>query len=238
MKKTFFIITLLFSVIFSGCDSEDARNYAKELVGVLKTYKAEINKKIKAEQQSYKDLSATYAYAKQMDVKIGLQTDRLRRASEITDRLLNKSDGDKEITTSDISNMVLDYANSDFDKTRQMLERETNDQSEFLTGLETLELQAQNIDELIKVLEELAKPKSNLKQLKDLALAAKTFKDRLNELECEDIERQIACLQKKKDSAETPANQKEKIQAEIDRLQKQMNDTGCKNKGLVCPESK
>ena len=67
MKKIFITIIVLFSFAFNGCDSKDARNYATELVGILKSYKVEINKKIKAEQESYKDLAGTYAYAKQMN---------------------------------------------------------------------------------------------------------------------------------------------------------------------------
>lgn len=225
MKKIFLVLTLTFGITFSGCDNKDARNYANELVGVLKSYRAEINKKIKAEQDSYKDLASTYAYAKQMSVKLDLQTERLRRASELTDNLLNSSE---EITTSNISNLVLDYAKTDFDKTRQMLEQEADNQAEFLTGLETLELQAQNIDALIKALEELAKPKGDIKKLKDLAESAKEFKNKLGELECEDIERQIASL-KKKLSNESQPEKKESIQTEIDRLTKQMTDSGCKN---------
>lgn len=248
MKKITITLIVLFSFIFNGCDSEDARNYAKELVEVLKAYKVEINKKIKAEQESYKDLAGTYAYAKQMNVQLGLQTERLRQASQVTDKLLNEKN-DEEITTSDINNMILDYAGSDFEQTRQMLERESDEQAQFLTGLETLELQAQNIDALIKVLESLSKPESDIKKLKDLAKFAQEFKKKMNELECEDLQRKIACLKEKikkleeQKQNETVQTEKDKLQAQIDgiqteieRIQAQVKESGCEDKTLECPD--
>jgi hypothetical protein len=262
MKKVIITLIVLFSFALNGCDSKDARSYATELIGILKSYKVEINKKIKTEQESYKDLAGTYAYAKQMNVQLGLQTERLRRASQLTDKLLSeKNDG--EITTSDVGNMILDYANSDFDKTRQMLERESDDQAEFLTGLESLELQAQNIDALIKVLEGLEKPDSDLKKLKDLAKFAQEFKKKLNQLECEDLQRKIACLKQKfeeikgqkdkevvRKNGENNPKTKETIQIEIDRLQAEMDgvqteidrigsqvkENGCEDKAFECPD--
>jgi len=262
MKKIIVIFIVIFSFLFNGCSDRDAQNYAKELVGVLKSYKVEINKKIKAEQNSYKDLAGTYAYAKQMNVQLGLQTERLRRAGELTDNLL-KEKTESEITASDMSNLILDYANTDFEGTRQILERESTEQSEYLTGLESLELQSQNIDALIKVLDDLSKPDSNLKKLKDLAAFAQDFKTKMNELDCEEMQRKIACLKEKLKTLEDQKKAEEvrksaatdpvtietlqnlidqlqssidKVQTETDRLQSQTKESACAEKSFECPD--
>jgi hypothetical protein len=246
MKKL--VITFVVSSLFilSGCDDKDARDYAQELVGVLKSYQGEVNKKIAAEQASYKDLAGTYAYARQVDVLTTLRTERLRRAESLPDVLMQ---GEKKITSAEIHALVADYAKSDFEATRQMLEQESDGQAEYLASLETLELQAQNITALTKALEELAKPKSDIKKLKELGAAAKEFKDKFDSLECEDMARQLACLKAKQSDIDKQANkdqaqkdkEKAKIQSEIERLLEQTGEHKCDSKkrdATTCPDKK
>ena len=238
----------------AGCDDKDAREYAKELSGVVKSYQSELNKKIKAEKDSYKDLSGTYAYAQQVSLSADLDGERERRKDELTDSLLH---GDAKVTPADIHAMLINYAEHDFDATRQMLERESDGQAEYLASLQSLELQSQSLEALSKALEELAKPKSNVKQLKELAGAAQEFRSKLAELECDDFARQIACLKKQKEALEKKAaalddaDEKELIkkrgllgeakalQDEIDRLSEQFKSGGCKADVLTkatCPD--
>jgi hypothetical protein len=236
MKKLLTAILLCAFAALSGCDDKDARDYANELAGVLKTYQSEVNRKIGAERASYKDLASTYAYARQVDLYTTLQNERLRRSGELADALLQ---GEKALSPSDIQALVADYARHDFDATRETLEQESDGQAEYLASLESLELQADGIENLSKALQELGKPKSDIKQLKELASAAKQFKEKFDALECEDLARQINCL--KEQLKKTPPNKQEKVQAEIDRLSDQMKDKGCSAdllNSVKCPDKK
>jgi hypothetical protein len=88
----------------------------------------------------------------------------------------------------------MDHANLEFEATRQSLVQESDGQAEYIASLESLELQAQNIAQLTQALEALAKPKSDVKKLRELAAAAKELKVKFDELECADLAEQIACL--------------------------------------------
>lgn len=251
MKRIITALLLCCMLGLAACDDKDAREYAKELSGVVKSYQTELNKKIKVEKDSYKDLAGTYAYAQQVSLSAELDGERLRRKDELTDELLH---GDKKVTPADIHAMLIDYAGHDFDATRQMLERESDGQAEYLASLQTLELQSQSLESLSKALDELAKPKSDIKQLKELAAAAQEFRSKLVELECDDFARQIACLKKQKaalekDAAALGGNDEEKrrllgeakaLQGEIDRLTEQFKSGGCKDDALTkatCPDN-
>lgn len=236
MRKLLTAIVLCGLAVLNGCDDRDARDYANELAGVLKTYQSEVNKKIGAERASYKDLASTYAYARQVDLYTTLQTERLRRSGELTDALLR---GDKTVSPSDIQAMVADYARQDFDATRETLEQESDGQAEYLASLESLELQADSIEKLSKALQELGKPKSDIKRLKELAAAATQFKEKFDSLECEDLARQINCLKAQLKAAKP--DEQEKVQAEVERLENQLKEKGCSPDLLntvKCPDKK
>ena len=249
MKRIITALLLCCLPALAGCDDKDARDYAKELSGVVKSYQSELNKKIKAERESYKDLAGTYAYAQQVSLAAELHSERLRREDELTDSLLH---GDAKLTPADIHAMLIDYANHDFDATRETLERESDGQAEYVASLQSLELQSQSLEALSKALDDLAKPKSNIKQLKELAQAAQEFRGKLLELECDDFARQIACLKKQKDAADAAAAaetedikkqgsraEAKALQDEINRLTEQFGNGGCKAAALTnatCPD--
>jgi hypothetical protein len=245
MKRLVTIAMILGVFAFSGCDNEDAREYAKELVGVLKTYQVEVNKKIAAEKKSYKDLATTYAYAKQVDLISSLRTERFRRAENLTDALL----GEEELTPAEMHALVADYAKQDFEATREMLEDESDRQAEYLGSLEALELQSQNLTVLRKALEAMAKRKGQIKQLKELAGSAKQFKAKFDELQCEELAQEIACLKaqlkaisERKDlTPEQIGAATEKIQKQIDALRELSDDQKCdqtKREDAKCPNEK
>ena len=190
MTKLILTAVVLGSLFLTGCDDENARRYAKELVGVLKTYQTEVNKKITAEQRSYKDLAGAHAYAREVELLTRLRTERLSRANSLTDDLI----GGRTMSPSDIHKLLLDHANVEFEATRQALIQESDGQAAYIASLESLELQAQNIAQLTQALEALAKPKSDLKKMRELAAAAKELKTRFDELECAELAEQIACL--------------------------------------------
>ncbi|MCU1265568.1 MAG: hypothetical protein JWM21_1886 [Acidobacteria bacterium] len=246
MKKTLLLISILSLCLLNGCDDKNARDYANELVGVLKSYQTEVNKKIADEQKSYKDLAGTYAYAKQVDLLSNLRTERLRLADALADKLQQE---DSKVTPSDIHKLVADYAQADFAATRQLFEQESDGQAEYLASLEALELQSKNLTALSKALQELGKPKSNIKQLKELGEAAKEFKKKFDELECGGIAEQIGCLKVRQkviaESTSLSDEQKKdglaKIKAEIDGLIELGTAQKCdvsKLNSTECPDKK
>jgi hypothetical protein len=243
MKKLIIAIVTCSLLALTGCDDQDARDYANELVGVLKSYQVEVNKKIVAEKKSYKHLAGTYAYAKDVELLTGLNTERLSRADSLTDALI---EGEK-LTPSDMHKLLLDYANHDFEATREMLARESDGQAEYLASLESLNFQAENIAQLTKALEALGKPKSSLKKLKELKTAAEEFKTKFDDLQCEELAEQIACLKDQIAAITKGATtltdeqkaQKEKLEAQLkplEELAKECKDEILKN--AKCPDKK
>ena len=266
--KRLIILALITGVLsLSGCDNEDARKYANELAGVLKTYEVEVNKKIAAEQKSYKELAANYAYAREVEVLTNLGNERLKRSETVAEELL----ADEKLTTADIHSLVADYAHLEFESTRKMFEQESDGQAEFLASLESLELQSQNLTALRKALEAMAKSKGKIKQLKEFGASAKQFKAKFDELQCEDVAEQIACLKKRleainkkkleaikkrddlsaagkqdqmkevQNEIDSLSDQMEEVQSEIDSLIELSNEQKCDTKkrdATKCPESK
>jgi hypothetical protein len=242
MKKLIITTIALALLALTGCDDKDARDYAAELVGVLKSYQVEVNKKIVAEKKSYKDLAGTYAYAKQVDLLSRLRTERLSRADSLTDELI----AGEKFTPSDMHKLLLDYANLDFEATREALEQESDGQAEYLASFEALDFQAQNVAQLTKALEALAKPKGSLKKLKELGTSAKEFKNKLDELECEELAEEMACLKdqsKALEAIKNPTPEQKKQKARIEEQRKSLEELGkeCKKETLDkarCPDTK
>jgi hypothetical protein len=218
------IITILFvcgPLLLAGCEQKEVREYAQRLANALKSYKVEINKKIEAEQEAAKMQAAVYSYTQRIDTLLSLDNDRFRRASVLAESLMAGG----KLTPSDIQSRLAEYAKLDFDATRAIFEKDADDQAAFLTGVENLELQAQNIDALIEALEDLAKPRSNIAQLKDAAAFAVKFKQELDKLRCEDLASEIKCLEPK--AAAAAGAGKTRIQGEIERLKQRMKDDQC-----------
>lgn len=242
MKKLIIAIVVCSLLALTGCDDQDARDYANELVGVLKTYQVEVNKKIVAEKKSYKDLAGTHAYARDVNLLTGLKTERLTRADSLTDVLI----GGETLTPSDMHKLLLDYANHDFEATRAMFERESDGQAEYLASLESLNLQAENIAQLTKALEALGKPKGSLKRLKELKAAAEEFKSKFDDLQCEELAEQIACLKDQIAAITENATLTDEQKAQKETLEAQLKPleelaTECKAdilKNTKCPDKK
>lgn len=102
---------------------------------------------------------------------------------------------------------------------------------------------------MTKALEALAKPKSDIKKLKELGASAKEFKNKFDELQCEELAEQIACLKAKQMAigertdltSEQKDRQKQKIEEEIKPLLELTNEQKCdpsKRDATKCPDQK
>ena len=243
MKKLIIATAVLALLTQTACDDKDARDYATELVGVLKTYQVEVNKKITAEKKSYKDLAGTYAYAKRVELFGKLSTERLAGTDRLTDALM----ADEKFLPSDLHQLVREHAVLEFDATRKALEEESDGQAEYLASLESLDLQAQNIAQLTKALEALSKPKGDMKKLKELATSAQAFKTKFDELECNELAEEIACLKaalaevdKGKDLSPAMKAKKESLLVQINALKDLSKEQKCQSDldKVKCPDLK
>jgi hypothetical protein len=244
MKRLITAITILALLGLSGCDDKDARDYANELVGVLKTYQVEVNKKIGAEKKSYKELAGTYAYARRVEMLSRLSNERLAGADTLADALL----ADGNLTPSEMHKLVQDHARVEFDATREALTQESDGQAEYLASLEALDLQAQNIAKLTKALEALAKPKGDIKKLKELAGSVKEFKSKFDELECQQLAEEIACLKEEQSKIDKRTDltdeqkkvKKDKLEVQIKALTDLNTEQKCKTdlSKVQCPDTK
>jgi len=226
--RTFTLWILLAGLpLLAGCRGEDksAQDYAKKLSVVLASYQDQVNQKIKAEQDAYKQLAATYARARDQDAVETLYLERSERSRKIADQLVQRGPNEP-VTLSEIREMLRDYGNQDFELTRPMLEQEAAARAQYLANLEDLQLEAGKIQALTEALNELAKPKSRAQQFKDLTKFAETVNSEFNRRVCEDLAAQISSLETKA-AAEADPNKKKLIQAQIDQLKDQRKRRKC-----------
>jgi hypothetical protein len=179
MKRAVAIFLLCGVMFLSGCEDKDAQQYAKELIGVLDSYQTEVNKKIKVEKESYKNLAEIYQSARDKDRVEALTQERSERSDKMAQEMIN---GDYEPRPTEFLSRLHDYAAFDFEMNRKLFELESDAQARYLSDIADLEFDAKNISALSKALGELAKPKGSIQQIKDAAAFAKEVKDELDKL--------------------------------------------------------
>ena len=225
MRKLIVILLSCGLLALPGCgEDKDAQAYAEKLALVLKAYREQVNIKSKAEQESYKHLAAVYARTRQEDIIMSLEIERSERTDRMTDALLKRKD--EPVSPSEVLQSLLDYADFDFNQTRELLEREGEAYVEYIANLENLSLETKKIETLIEALNELAKPKGRAQRLKDFAAFAEQVETNLDKLTCEDIAKKIKCLEKKKEQADEQKKKKD-IDNEIKQLKQQSEGKGC-----------
>lgn len=179
MKRVVAVLLLCGVLVFSGCEDRDAQQYAKELIGVLNSYQTEVNKKVKVEKESYKQLAEIYAEAHERGRMQALDQERVERSEKMAAEMVT---GDYEPRTAEILPRLRNYADFDFEMNRKLFELESDAQVRFLSDIADLEFDAKNISALSKALGEMAKPKGDLQQVKDFAAFTKEVKDELDKL--------------------------------------------------------
>lgn len=179
MKRAIAISLICGVSFFVGCDDKDAQQYSRELIGVLNSYQAEVNKKIKAEKKGYGRLAEIYHQARGFDRLEALTQERSERSDRIAEELIN---GDYEPRPTEFLGRLRDYATFDFEMNRKLFELESEAQARYLSDIAALELDGKNISALSKALVEMAKPKAKGQQIKEAAAFAKEVKDELDKL--------------------------------------------------------
>lgn len=172
MNKGILVLITVTTLFLTACGDKEARDYAGKLVPVLDGYQEQLTLKIKEEKKSYERLANTYVDARKDDVLIRLLSQRTNRAMDAGDAVV--ADG-KAPNRSDLMKVLQDYAKEDFGMTRSLFQEGMNSRSRYLADIEDLEIELQKIKLLKEALMQLAKPDSDVKQLKAAAEAiAKT----------------------------------------------------------------
>ena len=126
---------LVVALMLSGCKGEEeAREYARGLIDVLKTYQAEMLAKSDAEQKAYKALARIYGEAADTDLLASLSTERRERGDRLSDLSLRGSPP----SPIGLKDMLKDYASRDIDSTRELLLRESDNYDKHLSALNKL----------------------------------------------------------------------------------------------------
>lgn len=188
MKILIASLIILATIVLSGCGDKEARDYATKMIPVLDSYQEQLSQKIKAEQESYEQLANTYEDARKADIRIRLATERLRRSEDLGAEVVKAEDPP---TLSEILNSLQEYATSDFETTKGLLEEQLNSRSKYLADLESLEIELKKIKSLKEALQDLAKNKSDFKEFKGAADALLKTDAEVNKLLCGDFKKQL-----------------------------------------------
>lgn len=188
MKKLVAIIVLCASLGLTGCEDKDAQQYAKQLIAVLDSYQEQVDRKVTAEKNSYKELAAVYERARERNIEDTLEVERVERAETLASSMIiaNHLPRNTEILAS-----LQAYAAQDLTLTKEFLQVEADAQAQFLGDIEALEFESETIDDLRNSLKQLAKPKGKLKRLKDAAEFAEETKKEFDKLICKDLDAEI-----------------------------------------------
>ncbi len=212
MRRIAILFLLCALPAFAGCDDKDARHYATELTNVLGAYGEQVETKVTAEKASYKELAQVYERARQRNIEQMLEEDRIESSEKLA---VSMAQAKYLPRNPEVIQSLHDYADRDFAATREFLQVEADAMAQFLGDIEALEFEAETIDELGAALKTLAKPKGNLKRLKDAAKFAQDTKAEFDKLVCNDV---ADALKEKTATLATRTAERDAIQKELKAL--------------------
>ena len=176
MRLARVLLSLAGLVLLAGCeDDQRARKFARELLAVLKNYQQQVDRKIQAEQASYKALAELYARAEQEQCSEALSLERRERALRDADAVLDETALNPARPAPSLARLqasLRDYAALDFDRTEKLLAGQREAQTRFLAALEDLQAESHRLATLARLLEGLAQPRKPAAQFQDLAAFA------------------------------------------------------------------
>ena len=225
-------------LLSSGCGDKVAEELAQQLVTVTNSYQEQIDRTNEAERKAYKTLAAIYVEAQRNDVLQSLEQERIERAGKLADETTDAKQTPP--TLSEIQSQLRDYANFDFENTRRLMKDESEARAQYLAQLAKLSNDSAKVEALSKAFANLAKSKSKVQQVKELAAFFEETKKGVDKLLCEDLTAKIDSLQKSIDAkknppaaGETPEEKAKRmtavegLRAEVDALKKQKEAKKC-----------
>jgi hypothetical protein len=193
MKRLKITLLVLISVSMPACKDEEAREYAARLIPVLDSYQEQLSQKIKAEQESYKELADNFESARKNAVIKDLAKEQVVRSEELGEEIAVAKNAP---TLSTIIEPILKYGNHDFETTRALFQEALGARSRYLTELESLEIDLQKIKLLKESLQQLAKQKKDFQQLKEGTTFLSDTHVAMEKLDCGDLKNEVDALDK------------------------------------------
>ena len=158
-------LILLICVWMTSCgESKVAEEYARKMTTVLSTYRTQVDKKIRAEQQSYVDLAQAYDTASVNRLEQELDVTRNQQATAFVDEVKRST----QVAPSTVLSRLQSYGEIDFAQAEKVFTREADAYKKALVGLEDLTVEVARLEKLNTMLSTLAEPRSNIEQLKML----------------------------------------------------------------------
>lgn len=158
------LIVLICAWMTSCGESKVAEEYARKMTTVLSTYRTQVDKKIRAEQQSYVDLAKTYDTASVNRLEQELDVTRSQQATAFVDEVKRST----QVAPSTVLSRLQTYGEIDFAQAEKVFTREADAYKKALAGLEDLTVEVARLEKLNTMLSTLAEPRSNIGQLKML----------------------------------------------------------------------
>jgi hypothetical protein len=165
MTRTFSLV--IGSLLLTGCGEQKiAETYAAKMSDVLTSYRRQIDLKISAEQQSYSELAKAYDASAMNNSEQSLDLQRNQQATALVDEIQSRPGA--PVFISSVQSRLQAYGEADFNEASQRFTREADAYKRALASLEDLSVEQTHLDNLSTALTTLAKPRSNIEQLKVL----------------------------------------------------------------------
>jgi hypothetical protein len=172
--------------------------YVVQVRKVLKTYRTQIQGHVKKTEAAYDEVGAKAAQGRR-DVADGeLRYERARRSERFAADFL---EGRKAIAT--WKDLLKEYGDFDWRITRELLEKESTDGSELLTGLASLNLEVAKVDALDTLFSALEKPDNILEQLQLLQKFASETRTEFDKKVCAGLKAELKIAKDKEASLTT-----------------------------------
>jgi hypothetical protein len=213
----------------------DPEKYAAALALLLTDYQKQVSDKIAAEEAAYLAAAKFYDAAFRINVTDSLTEDR---TSDSLQDLAALNNG--RLTPSQLISNVNAYAQNDFDKTRSLYQMNIDSYQSYLSNLNSLEVDSQQIGVLLKALNDLAAPATLATRLKEVQAYQKSFAQQLHLSNCSiadslvtiktgqktSLDAQIAKLPSNSPNLSALQSQSSALQTQITSLQTQRTNSG------------
>ena len=173
--------------------------YAQEIKAMLNEYTKRLSTSVKRKRAAYARTAHQFDRDMRSQVDSRLALARSREGEEFTRDLLAG-----RAPAAEWSRRVADYAIRDFNANRQLLrsDLETGSAQGFVSSLEDLIFQVDNVKKLSDLVDLLAKPRSLKDELDQVLAFGKEIKDQYKKAACDEVTGQRDAAKKAKDGKE------------------------------------
>ncbi|MEO8126553.1 MAG: hypothetical protein ABI822_05630 [Bryobacteraceae bacterium] len=187
-------------LLLASCGDTVVEQYANSLREVLRQYSTQLDARIKADQQMYRDLAQNFSVEAEREVYETLSLERNQQAARMTELLI-----EGKAVLSDVPEMQRRTNVIEFDRTREYFETELAGVERYTPGIQDLQVDLKKLSALSKALDDLAREPGLQAQLGDLVDFGKAFQSEHELQTCKDVERRSAIA---KDSLQDLAAEK------------------------------